>query len=298
VQTRSEIREFLTSRRAKITPDQAGLTAYGPRRVPGLRRDELAALAGIRSDYYTRIEQGRLRPSGQVLDALARVLALDETEREHLRRLAHRPPERAPARTREVVADGTHDLLARLADLPALVIGRTLDALAWTPVGGLLLGLDGTGEPNMARRTFLLPESRQLYPEWEAVAAETVAHLRRLSLDRDPRLVQLIGALAVGSTDFARLWGRHEVRGGVARRKAFRHREAGTFELHPHVLTLADSGQTLCVYRAEPGTAGAGALVLLNTLASCAASGPTIHSMSGRGGPESGGDDLDHALPG
>jgi transcriptional regulator with XRE-family HTH domain len=264
----SELGAFLRSRRARLRTADVALPPTGHRRVPGLRRDELAALAGISSDYYTRIEQGRLRPSAQVLDALARVLALDATEREHLLRLARRPAAPAAAHPREVVTEGTRDLLARLTDLPAIVVGRTLDALAWTPMAGLLLGLDRTGEPNMARRTFLLPESRRLYPEWEAVAAETVAHLRRLSLDRDARLEQLIGALAVASTDFARLWARHDVRAGTAGRKAFHHREAGTFDLHPEVLTLAASGQTLCMYRALPGTPGADALVLLGTLLS------------------------------
>jgi transcriptional regulator with XRE-family HTH domain len=260
----SELGAFLRSRRARLGPGDVALPATGQRRVPGLRRDELAALAGISSDYYTRIEQGRFHPSRQVLDALARVLALDGAEYEHLLRLCARPAPRA--RPDEEVTAGTRDLLARLADLPALVVGRTLDALAWTPLCGLLLGLDGTGEQNMARRTLLRPESRRLYPDWEAVAAETVAHLRRLSPDGDAALERLIGGLAVASPDFARLWGRQDVRTAVATRKSFHHPEAGTFELHPEVLTLAGSDQTLCIYRAEPGTPGADAVVLLSTL--------------------------------
>jgi transcriptional regulator with XRE-family HTH domain len=267
----SDLGEFLRARRGRVQPGDLALRSTGVRRVPGLRRDELAALAGVSSDYYTRIEQGRVRPSAQVLDSLARVLALDPTEREHLRGLAAGPAPVA-VRPREVVTAGTLDLLSRLDDLPALVVGRTLDALAWNPLGGLLLGLTADGERNMARRTFLLPESRALYPRWTEVAAETVAHLRRLSVERDSRTEQLIGSLAVASPDFARLWGRHDVRAGVTQRKTFHHRDAGTFELEPQVLTLAGSRQTLCVYRAEPGSRGADALVLLATVAEAAPS--------------------------
>jgi transcriptional regulator with XRE-family HTH domain len=262
----SDLGEFLRARRGRVQPGDLALRSTGVRRVPGLRRDELAALAGVSSDYYTRIEQGRVRPSAQVLDSLA-----DATEREHLRGLAAGPAPVA-VRPREVVTAGTLDLLSRLDDLPALVVGRTLDALAWNPPGGLLLGLTADGERNMARRTFLLPESRALYPRWTEVAAETVAHLQRLSVERDSRTEQLVGSLAVASPDFARLWGRHDVRAGVTPRKAFHHREAGTFELEPQVLTLAASRQTLCVYRAEPGSRGADALVLLATIAAAAPS--------------------------
>ncbi|GAB3149698.1 helix-turn-helix transcriptional regulator [Micromonospora sonneratiae] len=265
----SELGDFLRARRNRTQPADLGLMPGGTRRVSGLRRDELALLAGVSSDYYTRIEQGRVRPSEQVLGALARVLRLDGTEREHLLRLAHRSPRTTiPHRPGEVVAAGTLDLLDRLDDLPAIVLGRTLDALAWTPLGAALLALTDDGERNMARRTFLLPETRQLYPDWDAVAAELVAHLRRLSAQRGTHgeLAELIDELTVASGEFAALWSRHDVTAGVARRKTFHHRLAGTFELEPEVLTLTRDEQTLCIYRAVPDSPGADALALLNTL--------------------------------
>jgi transcriptional regulator with XRE-family HTH domain len=268
----AELGSFLRSRRARVQPVDLGLTPRGPRRVPGLRRDEVASVAGVSTDYYTRVEQGRVTPSRQVLDAVADALRLDEIEREHMRRLADlRPRRRRTPRRRhsaEVVRPGVRDILDRLVELPAVVLGQSLDVLAWTPIGAALLDLRAEGERNMARRVFLLSETRTLYPDWGAVAAETVSHLRRLSAERetDGELTKLIGELAVASPDFARLWSRHDVTAGVSRRKAFNHPQAGSFELEPEVMTLAGDQQTLCVYRAEPGSAGADALALLNTL--------------------------------
>jgi transcriptional regulator with XRE-family HTH domain len=265
----SELGAFLRARRDRMHPADLGLAPGGSRRVSGLRRDELASLAGVSSDYYTRIEQGRVKPSQQVVDALARVLRLNPTEREHLLRLAHRPRMTATGhRSHGAVAAATLDLLSRLDDLPAVVLGRSLDALAWTPVGAALLGLTDMGERNMARRVFVLPETRQLYPDWNTVAAELVANLRRLSAQReaDNELTKLIGELAIASKDFARLWSRHDVAAGVTHRKTFNHPLAGAFELEPDVLTLTRDEQTLCIYRAIPDSAGADALVLLNTL--------------------------------
>lgn len=265
----SELGDFLRARRDRAQPSDLGLMSGGTRRVAGLRRDELALLAGVSSDYYTRIEQGRVRPSQQVLAALARVLRLDGTEREHLLRLAHRSAHTTTRhRPREVVAAGTLDLLSRLDDLPAIVLGRALDALAWTPLGAALLALSDDGERNMARRIFLLPETRQLYPNWDAVAAELVANLRRLSTARETHgeLAELIDELTVTSGEFAALWSRHDVTAGVTRRKTFRHRLAGTFELEPDVFTLARDDQTLCIYRAVPDSPGVDALALLHTL--------------------------------
>lgn len=231
-------------------------------------------MAGISPDYYTRIEQGRVRPPQHTLEALAVALRLDDVEREHLRRLGtvDRKPvttsRRQPRPRDESVRDGVRAILDRFADLPAVVLGRHLDALAWTPVGGALLGLHEAGERNMARRVFLLPEARSLYPDWDSVAVEMVGHLRRVSVARAGEIVlaQLIGELAMVSADFARLWSRHDVHAGVSDHKLFRHAQAGTFELEPEVLTLPRDQQTLCVYRAEPGSTGAEALTLLNTL--------------------------------
>ncbi|KAB2340149.1 MmyB family transcriptional regulator [Actinomadura rudentiformis] len=270
----SELGRFLRARRARTQPADLDLAAGGVRRVAGLRREELALVAGISPDYYTRIEQGRVRPSPQILEALAAALRLDDIEREHLRRLGTlgRKPSTTSRRQarpyRETVRDGVHTVLDHLADLPAVVLGRHMDALAWTPVGGALLGLHESGERNMARRMFLLPETRRLYPDWNGVAAETVGHLRRLSVERvgDVVLARLIGELAMVSAEFARLWSRHDVHAGVSDRKAFRHPQAGTFELEPEVLVWPRDQQTLCVYRAVPASAGAEALPLLHTL--------------------------------
>ncbi|WP_414945566.1 helix-turn-helix domain-containing protein [Amycolatopsis sp. cmx-11-32] len=266
----SELGGFLRSRRARIQPADVGLSPQGRRRVPGLRRDEVAVAAGVSTDYYTRVEQGRATPSWQVLDAVAAVLRLDDVEREHLLRLTGPRlwPQRCEQHAAEGVQAGMREILVRLVDLPAVVLSGTLDVLAWTPLAAELLGLHPDGERNMARRLFLQPESRLLYPEWNTVAAETVSHLRRISVERpsDVELVHLVRELSVTSADFARLWRRHDVAAGTSRRKVFYHPQAGCFELEPEVLASARDRQTLCIYRAETGTVGADALVSLKTL--------------------------------
>ncbi|WET82497.1 helix-turn-helix transcriptional regulator [Amycolatopsis sp. QT-25] len=266
----SELGGFLRSRRARIQPADVGLSPQGRRRVPGLRRDEVAVAAGVSTDYYTRVEQGRATPSWQVLDAVAAVLRLDDVEREHLLRLTgpRSWPRRGEQHAAEGVQAGMREILVRLVDLPAVVLGGTLDLLAWTPLAAELLGLRPGGERNMARRLFLQPESRLLYPEWNTVAAETVSHLRRISVERpsDAELVHLVRELSVTSAEFARLWRKHDVAAGTSRRKVFHHPQAGCFELEPEVLASARDRQTLCIYRAEPGTVGADALVSLKTL--------------------------------
>ncbi|MFI6223924.1 helix-turn-helix domain-containing protein [Nocardia salmonicida] len=268
----SELGNYLQARRAGMRPTDVGLPTGGLRRVPGLRREELALLAGLSADYYTRIEQGRVQPSQQILDAIAMTLGLNEIECDHLRRLASIGRAPNPFQRRrvdaEIVRDGVREILDRVADLPAVVMGHHLDALAWTPIGGALLGLNESGERNMARRLFLMPEARELYPAWNVVAEEMVGHLRRVSVERagDSVLAQLVGELTMASSDFARQWARHDVRAVINRSKAFHHVQAGTFELEPEVLVLPRDQQTLCIYRAEQGTAGAEALALLNTL--------------------------------
>lgn len=265
----SELGDYLRACRARVPPDSFGPGSSAGRRVPGARREEIGAAAAISPDYYTRIEQGRTIPSYEVLQALATALGLNEVEREHLHRLARQPRRTAGAPARQHVRPEVLALLTRFQDLPAVILGRSLDALAWTPLARELLGLRTGSERNMARRLFLLPEMRQLYPDWSAVAAETVAHLRRIAAQPplDPNVIQLVGELSVAAPDFARLWSRHRVSAAAPLRKRFNHPQAGPFELHTEVLTLPNDHQTLAIYDATPHTAGADALALLRTLA-------------------------------
>ncbi|MEO3786050.1 helix-turn-helix domain-containing protein [Actinocorallia sp. B10E7] len=265
----TELGDFLRACRARVQPSDLGVRpGGGRRRVPGARREEVAAAAGVSPDYYTRIEQGRLVPSPQVLDALVRALSLRTAEREHLMRLAGRLRfEDADVGSCEVRAE-VLEILRRFDDLPAVILSKSLHALAWTPVGGALLGLTAEGECNMARRLFFLPASRRLYPDWSLVAEETVGHLRRLAA-REPsndNVARLIGQLTIASPDFARLWALHQVSDAAVLHKRFDHPQVGVFELVTEILTLPHDQQTLAVYRAAPGTANADALILLNTL--------------------------------
>ncbi|WP_231386936.1 transcriptional regulator [Nocardia sp. BMG111209] len=199
---------------------------------------------------------------------MAHALRLNEIEHDHLLRLAWRPA-RSPRLGNSLRGQGVRPevlgVLARFDDLPAIVVSRSLDVLAWTPMAAALLGLDSHGERNMARRVFLLPETRRLYPDWTTVATETVAHLRRTAAQQptDPDLTRLIGELSVASPDFSRLWSRHQVSGGVVLRKRFDHPRAGSFELRAEVLTLPGDRQTLAFYDADPGTSGVDAPALL-----------------------------------
>jgi transcriptional regulator with XRE-family HTH domain len=218
----SELGRFLRARRAEVTPAEAGLTVgTGLRRTPGLRREELATLAGVSVDYYTRLERGKeTRPSPAVVDALARVLRLDETEHEHLRDLAaraarHLPePPAAPSRS---VSPGVNLLLESLRPNPAYVASRTMDILGANP-GGLRLyaGIEDwpVRQRNLARYVFLHPAARELFEDWGNQVRGCVARLRALAgTDPDaPDLTQLVGELLLKSPDFARLWERYEVK--------------------------------------------------------------------------------------
>ncbi len=217
--SRAELGEFLRSRRAQVKPEDVGLPDYGRRRVPGLRREELSMLAGVSAELYTRIEQGRgVRASAQVLDAIADALGLTDAERSHLHDLAKpRQPARRRARAPQRVSPGIARLLEQLHEHPAFVLGRRMDVLAWNPMAAVLLGDFAALEPrrrNMARLVFLDASTIALYPEWERVARETVAFLRRDSardLD-DPHLAELIGELSLKSEPFTRWWNNREVK--------------------------------------------------------------------------------------
>ncbi|HMG64596.1 MAG TPA: helix-turn-helix transcriptional regulator [Streptosporangiaceae bacterium] len=268
--------EFLRSRRARLSPAEAGIASYGARRVPGLRREELAQVAGVSTTYYTRLEQGHgVHASAEVIEAIAAALKLNEDERAHLRDLARpaRPRRRRPAPP-AAARGGTARLIAAMTDVPALIMDRRSDVLAWNRLGHALLAghLDSAapdraaGRPNLTRMLFLDPRTRELYPRWAEEAARAVASLRMVAgRYRDDRgLSELVGELTVQSDEFARLWSRQPVLNCFAGIKQFRHPVVGEFELEFEVLHLPDdSGQRILAYTAIPGTASAGALLLL-----------------------------------
>ncbi|WP_326672266.1 helix-turn-helix transcriptional regulator [Streptomyces canus] len=273
----TELGRFLRARRAGITPAEAGLTVgSGPRRTPGLRREELATLAGISIDYYTRLERGReTRPSPSVVDSLGRALHLDEDEHEYLRslaalaaRTAPEPPT-APSRT---VRPGVKLLLESLRPNPAHVVSRTHDLLAANPGGlRLLAGIEEwpARQRNIARYVFLHPAARNLFHDWATQVRGCVARLRALAgTDPDaPDLTRLAGELLLRSPEFARLWERYDVKGHSHGRKTFHHPEVGDLTLGYQSMELEGTpGHRLVTYHAQPGSAEYDALVLLDLL--------------------------------
>jgi transcriptional regulator with XRE-family HTH domain len=270
--------EFLRSRRSRVTPEQSGLPTYGRRRVPGLRREEVATLAGVSIDYYVRLEQGReRRPSAQVVDALAEVLQLDDDARDHLADLADTAgrPRAVPS---ERVAPELRALMDAWSDNPALVLGRAYDVLA---VNGLAAALfasveDGAGVgANLVRTVFLDPAARRLYAEWDRVTEATVAGLRTLrgQFPHDPRIAEVVAEVGARSADFEALWQRQDVGPKRTAVKRFRHPEVGDLALRMHVFDVRVApGQELVVYHAEPGSPDAEGLRLLGSLAATALS--------------------------
>ena len=273
--TPTELGRFLRARREGVRPADVGLPpATASRRTPGLRREELATLAGVSIDYYTRLERGReTRPSPAVVDALARALRLDAEEHEFLRSLAAQAARRAPqppAPRSRSVRETVRLLLETLRPNPAYVLSRTYDVLAANPGGAQLHpGLAGwpARQRNTIRYTFLHPAARELFPDWEQKARGCVAQLRAVAgSDPDaPDLAGLVGELLVKSPDFGRLWGRYEVRRAGGGQKVFRHPAVGTLTLGHEILDLIGaSGQRLVVYMAPPGTPDHDAMVLLD----------------------------------
>jgi transcriptional regulator with XRE-family HTH domain len=273
VDNRNEIRQFLASRRARITPEQAGLPTYGGnRRVAGLRREEVALLAGVSVDYYIRLERGNLGGvSEAVLDTLAEALQLDEAERGHLFDLARAAnatarPRRRPAPQR--VRSGIQHILDAM-DVPADVRNGRRDILAANRLGYALyseLFVDPVRPANVARFVFLSPRAREFFPDWEGAASDLVANLRteagRNSYDRG--LQDLVGELSTRSQEFRSRWAAHNVRLHQTGRKRLHHPVVGDLELTYEVLALpADPGLSLVVYGAEPGSASQDGLKLL-----------------------------------
>ncbi|WP_063734484.1 helix-turn-helix transcriptional regulator [Streptomyces sp. RTd22] len=273
-----ELGQFLRARRTQTRPDQVGLTVgTGLRRTPGLRREELATLAGMSIDYYVRLERGKeTRPSPSVLDALARALRLDDAEHQHLRDLAARAaryaPEPPPPPSR-TVRPHLKRLLETLRPSPAYVISRSMDLLAWNP-GGLALyaGVDDwpVKQRNLARYLFLHPTARTLFPDWEEQVRGCVARLRALAgtAPDAPDLTQLVGELLLKSPDFAQLWERYDVVGRKRFQKTFHHPQVGILTLSSQGMQLEGTpGQRLGVYTAEPGTPDHDAMLLLDLTA-------------------------------
>jgi transcriptional regulator with XRE-family HTH domain len=270
----AELGEFLRARRSRVHPGDIGLQPGSQRKVSGLRREELALLAGVSADYYQRIEQGRAtRPSAAVLDALANALGLTEDEARHLHTLAAAARRPAPLRRRraERVPGTTLRLLAELP-LPAMVLGSHLDILAANGPGAVMLGEPGVIQPgprNPIRDMFLHPDARTLCPDWESTATEYVGMLRAaVAADPDhPRAVELVGELSVHSPDFRRLWARHEVRQKVRGSKQFYIPQVGTFTLDWDAYPLpGQPGPVLVVYTAPPGSPQSDAIALLRSL--------------------------------
>ncbi|MGW7079846.1 helix-turn-helix transcriptional regulator [Streptomyces sp. NPDC054866] len=262
--------DFLRARRADLRPQDVGMASYGPRRVAGLRREEVAVLAGVNADYYTRLEQGRERnPSPQVIDALSRALHLDTEARAHLYRLAGATPNDRPfAHATEQVSPALRQLMDGYPNTPAFVMNRTLDLLAANAMADALYAPFDPAD-NLARMTFLDPAGRTFYTDWDRAAQATVANLREATgFDPDnPRLRELVRTLTEDDADFNRLWNAHTVRGKTQDAKQFLHPDVGRLTLTYQAFDVRDSpGQQLVIYHAEPGSPSAQALSLLGSI--------------------------------
>lgn len=274
---RTEVRDFLTSRRARITPERAGLPLYGTnRRVAGLRREEVALLAGVSTDYYTRLERGNLTGvSESVLEALSGALQLDESERTHLFDLARASNTSGRQRrtgAKQHVRPGVQRILDSI-DAPAYVRNNRLDLLGVNRLGRALLSdlfTHDTSRPNLARYLFLDRRSQDFYIEWAAVAKDVVASLR-IEAGRNPYdrgLTDLIGELSTRSEEFRTWWASHNVRLHRTSTKRMHHPVAGELELTGEALELpGDTGLTLITYTVEPATSSAQALQFLSNWA-------------------------------
>ncbi|WP_285189749.1 helix-turn-helix transcriptional regulator [Rhodococcus sp. MEB041] len=277
--TKAEVREFLMTRRARLTPEAAGITTSGTRRVAGLRRSEVASLAGLSVEYYARIERGAIGgASSSVLDALSRALQLTDTEHAHLLDLARAadgvPTSGRPRRRAERITPPRISLqwaLDSITDGVAFVRNRRQDLLATNELGKAfyapVIG-DGGRVPNLARFQFLDPMSREFYPDWDLFAQMCVS-IMRAEAGRDPHdkgLQDLVGELSTRDETFRRLWGAHDVRTHGAGTKRFHHPVVGEVHLaYEELVITADPGSVLMVYTAEPGSPSADRLRLLGS---------------------------------
>ncbi|WP_114560087.1 helix-turn-helix domain-containing protein [Desertihabitans aurantiacus] len=265
----NELGRYLVSRRAQVTPDAVGLPPTGRRRVPGLRREEVALLAGVSVDYYVRLEQGRERsPSAQVVDALASALRLDEDARLHLFRVAGLAP-RARTAVTQRVEQSLQDLVAAWPENPAVVYNRAYDVLASNAIADALFH-SWSSTRNLLHLVFTDPAARTFYRDWDEVARGSVAAFRLSHGEApdDPRVRQVLAELLEVSPEFARRWADHDARGKTLLRKRFSHRDVGELTLTMQTFDVrASPGQELVVYSAGPGSGSAAALRLLGSLA-------------------------------
>lgn len=255
--------QYLQARRGLIGPEDAGVASSGRRRVPGLRREEVAHLAGISVDYYVRLEQGKdHHPSPQILDALARALHLDPPSTLHLHRLAQGAMRPSPGPEVSTVGVGLSYLLETLAQVPAFVQDRYMNVLAANPLAVALSPRNNPGT-NVLREAFLDPAERELYADWEQVMEEATAGLRAAVGERvnDPLLESLVAELSQRSAYFLQLWGRHDVRPKVAGKRILHHPVVGDLELFHEKLSVAGmEGHLLVIHHAEPGSSSEAAL--------------------------------------
>ena len=285
----SDIAEFLTTRRAKITPEQAGLPTYGQRRVKGLRREEVASLAGVSVEYYRRLERGNVTGVSElVLEGLTQALQLDDAERAHLFDLARAANPAVPKRPRPV-KQKIRPVVQRILDqiaAPATVRNARLDYVGGNALGRALYApvFESREQPaNSARFTFLDPAAADFYPDWERVASELVAHLRS-EAGRDPydrQLSDLIGELSTRSDEFRVRWAAHNVRFHRTGTKRIHHPVVGGLDVSYETMDLnADDGLSVAIFTAEPGSASQQALDLL---ASWTATPETTSDANARG---------------
>ncbi|MEU4313957.1 helix-turn-helix transcriptional regulator [Nocardia sp. NPDC024068] len=282
--------DFLQARRARLRPEDVGLRDLGPRRrVAGLRREELAQLAGVSVSYYARLEQGQSRAaSAEVLGAIARALLLDKHERAHLDRLAdaaRRAPRARRSRPEKVAAE-TRELLGAVEDIPAMVLGRRTDVLAWNTLGHALLAGhldfhdpdDPARRPNIARMLFLDPHCRDLYTDWKRKVRTVVGSLRVAvgKFPDDPQLAELIGELTMKSPEFVTLWRDHRVKPCDGASYELRHPAVGTMTVTQQTLSIARSPEQALVLCTTPAGSPSGeALILLRRMSPGPAS-PTV----------------------
>ncbi|MET7288835.1 helix-turn-helix transcriptional regulator [Streptomyces sp. NPDC005573] len=278
---RSELGRFLRARRAELTPAAVGLPeSGGPRRVPGLRREEVAQLASISAQYYTRLEQGRIQASTSVLHLLARILRLDDDQQEYLFELAGKANSSPRRKKGQNVRPPIQRLLDNLSDIPAVVLGRRMDILAWNPLAAAML-TDFSRYPreqrNYVRLVFTDPVMRSRYAEWESLARDCVAFLRMEAArdPDDPRLTALVGELSVQDPRFRQWWAGHHVAHRAFGTKTIRHPVAGDLVLDWESLgSAADSDQQLTVWTAEPGSPSDDGLRLLASWAATRPAAP------------------------
>ncbi|WP_406480902.1 helix-turn-helix domain-containing protein [Streptomyces sp. NBC_01615] len=270
----NELGEFLRARRAELSPRTVGLPeSGGPRRVSGLRREEVALLAAISTDYYTRVEQGRMRPSAPVLATIARVLHLGDDQRDYLFELAGKEAGRPRRRSVQKIQPQLQRLLNDLTATPGMVLGRRDDILAWNHLAAALVtdfGKIPEKKRNYVRLLFTDPAMKSLYADWEGVARGTVAQLRREAARYadDPRLTALVGELSVQDAHFRQWWGAHRVAARTVGTKTLNHPVAGELVLDWDTLTCStDPDQQLVIWSAEPGTPSYEGLCFLSSWA-------------------------------